>query len=234
MIWTCKFFRITGLFVWICTGGFLAQKTNNAKFWFLAFVNFSQDKLLNKPPSGRWNETLERPYDVTLMCHSCMFWCSHGPFTRYVKLTGAHAPGTPGTFSSPPTSKETAGWRSRHASRHVRTHVPWCMSESLTRGGGESWRMRNPQFHISGKRHIPPCSPSNTHSRSRNGSPELILVMLIVPVVITFLLMMPLITRLNISIRKRATFYGNTFLGPRYVAIMRFTQFVLTVHLTVN
>ena len=162
--------------MWIFTGGFLEHKTNNAKFWFLAFVNFSQDKLLNKPPSGRWNETLERPYDVTLMCHSCMFWCSHGPLTRYAKLTGAHAPGT----------------------------------------------------------HIPPCSPSNTHSRSRNGSPELILVMLIVPVVITFLLMMPLITRLNISIRKRATFYGNTFLGPRYVAIMRFTQFILTVHLTVN
>ena len=37
------------------------------------------------------------------------------------------------------------------------THVPWCMSGSLTRGGGEkcsrhSWRMRNLQFCVSGKR----------------------------------------------------------------------------------
>ena len=37
------------------------------------------------------------------------------------------------------------------------THVPWCMSESLNRGGGEkrsrhSRRMRNPQYYVSGKR----------------------------------------------------------------------------------
>ena len=41
--------------------------------------------------------------------------------------------------------------KSRHASRHGVTHVSWCMSGSLTRGGGEnvpgiSRRMRNPQF----------------------------------------------------------------------------------------
>ena len=45
---------------------------------------------------------------------------AHGPLTRYVKLRVAHAPGMPGTFSPPPTSKETASLRSRHASRHVR------------------------------------------------------------------------------------------------------------------
>ena len=36
------------------------------------------------------------------------------------------------------------------------THVPWCMSGSLTRGGGKRSRhsrsMRNPQFCVSGKR----------------------------------------------------------------------------------
>ena len=35
------------------------------------------------------------------------------------------------------------------------THMPWCLSGSLTRGGGEnrhSRRMRNPQFYVSGKR----------------------------------------------------------------------------------
>ena len=39
----------------------------------------------------------------------------NGPIARYVKLGLAHAPGT---FSPPPTSKETASKRSRHASRH--------------------------------------------------------------------------------------------------------------------
>ena len=39
------------------------------------------------------------------------------------------------------------------------THVPWCISGSLIRSGGEkrsrhSWRMRNPQFSVSGKRHM--------------------------------------------------------------------------------
>ena len=32
----------------------------------------------------------------------------HGPLTRYVILRVARAPGMPGTFSPPPTSKETA------------------------------------------------------------------------------------------------------------------------------
>ena len=32
----------------------------------------------------------------------------HGPLARYVKLRVAHAPGMPGTFSPPPTSKKTA------------------------------------------------------------------------------------------------------------------------------
>ena len=31
----------------------------------------------------------------------------HGPLTRYVKLRVSHAPGMSGTFSPPPTSKET-------------------------------------------------------------------------------------------------------------------------------
>ena len=43
-----------------------------------------------------------------------------GRLTRYVTLRVAHAPGMPGTFSPPPTSKEIASYRFRHASRHVR------------------------------------------------------------------------------------------------------------------
>ena len=44
----------------------------------------------------------------------------HKPIARYVKLWAAHALGIPGTFSPPPTSKETVIKRSRHASRHMR------------------------------------------------------------------------------------------------------------------
>ena len=51
---------------------------------------------------------------------------------RYVKLRVAHAPGMPGTFFPPPTLKATASKRSRYA---CVTHVPWCMSGSLTLGG---------------------------------------------------------------------------------------------------
>ena len=44
----------------------------------------------------------------------------NGPLTRYLKLRVAHAPEMPGTFSPPPTSKETASLRFRHALWHVR------------------------------------------------------------------------------------------------------------------
>ena len=36
------------------------------------------------------------------------FILTHGPLTRYVKLLVAHAPGMPGMFSTPLTTKETA------------------------------------------------------------------------------------------------------------------------------
>ena len=61
-----------------------------------------------------------------------------GPHTRYVKMCVAHAPGIPGTFSSPPTSTETDSLASRHESRHVHI-VPWCMSGSLARDGGQKF-----------------------------------------------------------------------------------------------
>ena len=60
----------------------------------------------------------------------------YGPLTRYVKLWVAHAPGT---FSPPPTSKEMlVSVPGRHHDTCV-THVPWYMSGSLTRGGGETF-----------------------------------------------------------------------------------------------
>ena len=70
-----------------------------------------------------------------------------------------HAPGMPGTFSPLRTSKETARYWSRHASRHVRqacavmhvgiTNPRWRGTRSR-----HSQHMRNPKFFESGKRPI--------------------------------------------------------------------------------
>ena len=91
----------------------------------------------------------------------CVFWLYyHGPLTRYIALQVAHAPKKPGTFSPPPTSKETASWGSRHASLHVR-HARAVMHVGIAnlwwRGkrSRHSRRMRNPQFYVSGKRPMP-------------------------------------------------------------------------------
>ena len=63
----------------------------------------------------------------------------HGPLAKYLKLRVAHVPGMPGTFSPPLISKETAKVSDpdMHHGTSV-THVPWCMSGTLTRGGGEN------------------------------------------------------------------------------------------------
>ena len=51
----------------------------------------------------------------------------HGPLARYVILRVAHAPGMPGTFSPPPRFSDPD---MHHGT--CMTHVPWCMSGSLT------------------------------------------------------------------------------------------------------
>ena len=88
--------------------------------------------------------------------HAIMTSC-HGPLARYVKLRVAHAPGMPGTFSPTTAFSDT----DMHHGTCV-THVPWCMSGSLTSGflwsrwrgkrARHSRRMRNPRFYVSGKR----------------------------------------------------------------------------------
>ena len=85
--------------------------------------------------------------------------CRYGPLARYVKLRVAHAPGMPGTFSPPPRASDPD---MHHGT--CMTHVPWCMSGSLTHGflwsrwrgnrSRHSRRMRNLQFYVSGKRPI--------------------------------------------------------------------------------
>ena len=95
-----------------------------------------------------------------------------GPLTRYLTLRDVHALGMPGTFSPSLTSKETASYWSRHASRHVYDryltmgflsdsgHVGVVMHAEMAdprwrgKSSRRSWRMRNPQFYVSDKRSI--------------------------------------------------------------------------------
>ena len=82
---------------------------------------------------------------------------ANGSLTRYAKLRVTHAPGMPGTFYPPPTLKETAGYRSRHASRHVH-HARAVMRAGIAnprwrvKRSRHSRRMHNPQFSLFGKR----------------------------------------------------------------------------------
>ena len=90
----------------------------------------------------------------------------HGRLIRYANLRVAHAPGMPGTFSSPPTSKETASLRSRHASRRVRharavMHVGIANPRWQRKRSRHSRRMHNPQFYVSGKRPMETVADKN-------------------------------------------------------------------------
>ena len=81
----------------------------------------------------------------------------HGPLIRYVILCVANAPGMPGTFPPPLRVSDL----DMHHGTCV-THVPWCMTGSLTSGflwsrwqgmrSRHSRHMCSPQFYISGKR----------------------------------------------------------------------------------
>ena len=100
----------------------------------LPFATYLGWKL--KPKSGRTGKLL-----FGIMIHQCMVfvvsWC-HGPLTRYVKLRVAHAPGMSGTFSCHRLQrKPLVSDPGMHHGTCV-THVPWCMSGSLSGGSGEN------------------------------------------------------------------------------------------------
>ena len=62
----------------------------------------------------------------------------NGPLTRYVKLRVVHASGMPGIFPRHRLQrKPLVSDPGKHHGTCV-THVPWCISGSLTRGGGEN------------------------------------------------------------------------------------------------
>ena len=79
-----------------------------------------------------------RECEISFIMSAIIQWHLHAHITRYVKLRVAHAPGMSGMFSPPPNSNEPlVSDPSMHHGTCV-THVPWCMSGSLTRCGWEN------------------------------------------------------------------------------------------------
>ena len=64
---------------------------------------------------------------------------AHGPLTRYEKLRFVHAPGMPSTFSRHRLQRKLLVSDPGMHHGTCATHVPWCMSGSLTRCGGENF-----------------------------------------------------------------------------------------------
>ena len=115
-------------------------------------------------------------YCISYQSHTCMaskhlHRCVHGPLYRYVKLRVAHAPGMPGTFSTPPRVSDP----DMHHDTCV-THVPWCMTGSQSssflwsrwRGkrSRHSRRMHNPQIYVSGNRPMQLTLPGHQQTQS--------------------------------------------------------------------
>ena len=81
----------------------------------------------------------------------------YGPLTRYAKVRVPHAPGMLGTFSPPPRVRDSD---IHHGTCVTHTGVPGSLTSGFlwSRWRGKrsrnSWRMRNPQFCVSGKRDI--------------------------------------------------------------------------------
>ena len=80
---------------------------------------------------------------MTLMRHQCngktLFWYSgNGTLARYVKLRVTHAPGILGMFPRHRLQRKPLVNDPGMHHGTCLTHVPWCMSESLTRSGEEN------------------------------------------------------------------------------------------------
>ena len=93
----------------------------------------NDDSLLNMSKRGYFPITSsELQSAITNSVNStprCDALQTHGPLARYVKLRVVHAPVMTGTFSPPPRVNNS----DMHHGTWV-THVPWCMSGSLTCG----------------------------------------------------------------------------------------------------
>ena len=132
------------------------------KLLMLSSISVAKWKNYGQPSRGKYNKC------QIYGCHDRHKWPAfrqiysvydscNGPITRYVKLRVVHAPGMPGSFSPPPTSKKAANKRSRHTSRHVchaRTVVHVAIAKPQWRGkrSPHSRPMRKYKFYVSGKR----------------------------------------------------------------------------------
>ena len=106
-----------------------------------------------KPATRRWSTKARGKLGINALLE-LLYWhisIIMGPLDQIRKIAGCACVGIAGDFYLPPTLKETASYRSRHAPRHVP-----CMSGSLTRADRESSRhsrrMHNPQFYVFAKR----------------------------------------------------------------------------------
>ena len=136
--------------------------------WFYLRARATEPLVYHVSTVGKWGVLLHAGYvlfqlfmvngyaPLTRLIVEWASWYSSWA-SRYVKLRIVHAPGMPGTFSPPLTSKETASTRSRHAPRHVRDaravmHVGIANPRWWGKRSRHSRHMRNPKFYLSGKR----------------------------------------------------------------------------------
>ena len=89
-----------------------------------------RDKFLNKETSTQWNETRQSLFDIILVGKPrSVPWASY----QIRKSAGSACAGNAGNVF--PTT-DLKGNREHHGT--CLTHVPWCMTGSLTRGCGEN------------------------------------------------------------------------------------------------
>ena len=122
-------------------------------------------------PDFHYTNAADKAYGVAVISGAAMLphlhYCDVIMGTMASLIT--NLTGMSGTLSPPPTSKQTASWRSRHASRHVRharavMHVGIANPRWRGKRSQHSRRMHNPQFYVSDKR--PMRIPMTTITRS--------------------------------------------------------------------
>ena len=102
--------------------------------WCIVPANDQNCKCLQVPRQTIRKRGIENTQWIITKSPSVV-WLFIGPLTRHVKLWVAHAPGIGNVF---PTHRLQRKPRVNDPGRHdgtCVTHVPWCMSGSLTRGG---------------------------------------------------------------------------------------------------
>ena len=116
----------------------ITSSLNNSTWEYRVYILVGRDKTM-----AQWTfdsnrvmkrQALSKQFSITFDLSLFI----HGPLTRWAKLSVGRALGMPGTFSPPRLQRNPlVSDPDMHHGTCV-THVPWCMSGSLTRGGGEN------------------------------------------------------------------------------------------------